>query len=205
MRKVKFKMFTPAVYLDADGNEVKYGKHTTKKEGTGGYSEDFTHEGYFHEWAQMQDGQDADKVALVECADGTIAEVAPSKLKFEPYVEPYRKPQKKATYELMDDDSYRLQVFASINLFGNYNFERWPGFNLTESMQLQEEIARACLLFTIEPIIATNRTVLFMQRGSETILEYDGPINTWSIYGSPTPIPVGKAPRHIFEDYFNIL
>lgn len=81
MKKVLFKKWIPQQMVTVEGK-----MHSTRKEGTGCWEVDFTHEGLFHEWGvshiEGDNGFGNYSIALIQIPDGTIQEVLPSNLKF---------------------------------------------------------------------------------------------------------------------------
>lgn len=79
MRNVKFKKWIPIQWIQ--GNSCNQ-----KIPGTAQFSDDYPLEGKFHQWGsnheEFENGVGNYTVAIIECPDGTIEEVLPSKLKF---------------------------------------------------------------------------------------------------------------------------
>lgn len=79
-KKVKFKRYIKAVYLEPKDGQRKV------KPGTGKYEDDFNNEGVFLHWGldfqELEFGVGTYSVALVKLEDGTIEEVTPNCLKF---------------------------------------------------------------------------------------------------------------------------
>ena len=75
-----FKKWIPQEYLKSENGIQQAVK------GTGCWQNDFENEGLFHKWGnayeEFETGAGNYTVAIVELADGTIAEVLPSNLKF---------------------------------------------------------------------------------------------------------------------------
>ena len=77
MRKVKFKKWIPAKYINnLLGNE----------KGSNCWENDYLHDGVFHEWGSAYEESNTGfgnyTIAIVEQEDGTIVEVLPSNIKF---------------------------------------------------------------------------------------------------------------------------
>ena len=84
MRKVLFKKWINGIWGDVYIDDVFQYKGYLKD--TNCWETEFTHEGYFHQWANACTESDTVfgnyTVALVELKDGTIVEVLPDNIKF---------------------------------------------------------------------------------------------------------------------------
>lgn len=96
MRKVKFKIFIPTIYVAFDGSEYDtYGKANIVnreskitpvpavkiKEGTQKLS-DFDNDGIFHAWSTEGTQEEMLAVAIIELEDGSIKTIQAEHIKF---------------------------------------------------------------------------------------------------------------------------